>query len=265
MSSLRVGIAQVIQTTSIAENLAKAVEFIDKASERGVALLCFPEAHLPGYRVGVLDPAAPSDEAHLSEALDVIAERCRERAICVCVGTETPRLNAYPFNSAVVIDARGNEVVRHHKSRLTPRDEEGYAAGSGPTLFELDGIPIGIVICFEGFRFPEATRELATKGAKIVLHPQFNHVFPGAEWKLPVHEALIVARAAENTLFFVSANMAHPRNNCRSLVVAPNGLIEASSELGREMLVVSDLDLDLATHAFLRGDPLERRRVLAEA
>jgi predicted amidohydrolase len=84
------------------------------------------------------------------------------------------------------------------------------------------------------------------------------------EWKLPVHEALLVARAAENTIYFVSANMCHPRNNCRSLIVAPDGLIKEASILNREMLLVADLNPDLATHAFLQDDPVQMMRALAE-
>jgi predicted amidohydrolase len=265
VSTIRIGIAQVPPSAALPDNLAKALEYIDLAADQGVDLVCFPETHLPCYRVGILDPAVPPDEAGLEQALETMAERCARRGIGVCVGTETPIPGGKPYNSAVVIGPDGEVVARHHKSRLTPRDKQGYTAGSGPTLFEFDGVPMGLVICFEGFRFPETTRTLARDGAKIVLHPQFNHVLPGAEWKLPVHEALITARAAENTIFFVSANMAHPRNNCRSLVVAPDGLIQAASELGREMLVKTELDLGKATHAFLKADPKEQMRVLAEA
>lgn len=123
---------------------------------------------------------------------------------------------------------------------------------------------MGVVICFEGFRFPETTRELAKAGAKVVFHPQCNHFYPNMEWKLPVHEALIVARAAENTVYFVSCNMSHPRNNCRSLVVGPDGLIVAASTLGREMLLAADVEPEKATHAFLKDDPAAMMKALAE-
>lgn len=264
VDTIRIGIAQVPPTPELPANLAKALQYVDLAADQGVDLVCFPETHLPGYRVGILDPDVPPDEAGLAAALEAIAERCRARGIGACVGTETPVPGGKPYNSAVVVGRDGEVLARHHKSMLTPRDAQGYSAGSGPTQFDFDGVPMGLVICFEGFRFPETTRVLARDGAKVVLHPQFNHVLSGAAWKLPVHEALLVARAAENTLFFVSANMAHPRNNCRSLVIEPDGLVQAASELGREMLVVADLDLGKATHAFLGTDPESRMRALAE-
>lgn len=261
---LRLGIAQVHPTSNLEENLHTALHWIDEAASRGVELVCLPETHLPGYRVGILGADAPVDERGISEAERQVADRAAQHGIGVCIGTETPNSAGKPYNSAIVIDRDGREVVRHHKSKLTPKDEEGYACGIGPAIFDFHGIPMGIVICFEGFRFPETTRTLAHEGAKVVLHPQFNHVLEGAEWKLPVHEALVVARAAENTLYFATANMAHRRNNCRSLIIGPNGLIGAASELGREMLILADLDLTKSTHAFLRSDAAQRSLMLAE-
>ena len=123
---------------------------------------------------------------------------------------------------------------------------------------------MGLVICFEGFRFPETTRSLARAGARIVFHPQFNHVLPNMGWKLPVHEALLTARAAENSIYFVSANMRHPRNNCRSLIIGPDGLILQASELGEEALLMADLDPRKANHAFLHDDPAAMAKALAE-
>ncbi len=261
---LRVGVAQIPPTPVLEKNLAKIVEYMEKASDHEVELLCFPETHLPGYRVGVLDPDTPCDETGLFKAIETIVRSCRDLSLGVIVGTETPNKNDKPFNTALVIDQNGEIIARHHKTKLTPKEAIAYSPGKRPTVFNFQNIPMGVVICFEGFRFPETTRELARSGAKIVFHPQFNHVLPGMEWKLPVHEALLMARAAENTLYLVSANMCHARNNCRSLVIHPKGLIEKASVLGQEMLLVADLDPELATHAFVRENPLDMSKGLAE-
>ncbi len=265
MKSIRVGVAQIPQTSSIDKNVKKAVAFIKKAKEEDVELLCFPEAHLPGYRVGVLSPEAPCDAIGLAKALDVIKRKCNEHSMGVIIGTETPNKNWKPYNSAVIIDTGGEILATHHKSKLTPMDALGYARPeTGPTTFVFRGILMGIVICFEGFRFPETTRQLAHYGAKIVFHPQFNHIMPSMKWKLPVHESLIVSRAAENTCFFVTANMCHTHNNCRSLIVGPDGLIQSASELAQEMLIIADLDPDRATHAFLNDDLATMAKALGE-
>ena len=63
---------------------------------------------------------------------------------------------------------------------------------------------------------------------------------------------MIVTRAAENTVWFASCNACLHHQNSRSLIVAPDGRIHAQTELAREELLVSDLDLELATRAMFR-------------
>ena len=67
---------------------------------------------------------------------------------------------------------------------------------------------------------------------------------------VPVHHAMIVTRAAENTIWFASCNAClEPHQNCRSLIVAPDGQIHAQTELRREQLLVAEIDVDRATQA----------------
>jgi len=265
MSEIRIAVAQVPQSSNIERNLAKALNFIDKAAQNGVELLCFPETHIPGYRVGVLEPDAPCDTPALENALEIIRSRCKERSIGVIMGTETPNPDGKPFNSCVVIDENGEILTVHHKSKLTPMDTLGYAQPeSGPSLFTFKGITMGLVICFEGYRFPKTIHSLAEQGAQLVFHPQFNHVMHSMRWKLPVHESLLVARAAENTLWLITANMCHQNNNCRSMVISPDGLVKEASILAVEILIIADIDPSEATHAFLGKNADSRAKMLGE-
>ena len=135
----------------------------------------------------------------------------------------------------------------HHQKRR-------HEAGTELQTHELCGVRTGVAICFEGFRFPEITREYVRQGAQLVLHPQNNTTRPN-DWKLPVHESMIVTRAAENTIWFASCNAClPPHQNCRSMVVAPDGRIHSQAELRREQVLVADLDLGLATRAMFLGD-----------
>lgn len=60
---------------------------------------------------------------------------------------------------------------------------------------------------------------------------------------------MVVTRAAENTVFFVSANMCHRYNNSRSYIIAPDGRILAATELAKEQLVYADIRPEEATRA----------------
>jgi predicted amidohydrolase len=69
------------------------------------------------------------------------------------------------------------------------------------------------------------------------------------------HPGFNRTRAAENTVWFASCNPCLiPYQNCRSLVVAPDGQIHNQSELGREELLVTEIDVSRATRAMFNYD-----------
>lgn len=256
MTTLRIGLAQCRQTGDFERNAHTIFRFLDEAGQAGVQILCFPETQTVGYRVDVATPETVVNPDRLASLHTEVARRCRELNMACILGTETPVPGGRPYNSALVIDEAGRFVCVHHKTRLTPLDAVAYSPGSTFETFDLFGVKVGVVICFEGFRFPETTRECVRQGARIVFHPQNNTTRPN-DWKIPIHHAMIVTRAAENTIWFASCNMCHDEHqNCRSMVVAPDGRIHAQAELKHEQLVVADVDVAQATQAMFHFDTL---------
>ncbi len=262
MGELVIGIAQIKQTNDIGANGEKALEYVDRAAKSGVQILCFPEAHLPGYRVDITPADAPVQVDQLAAWEATIAKRCGKHDVACILGTETHIPNEKPRNTALIISEQGKMIGRHDKTVLTPLDALAYSPGSGFSVWPLRGVPVGVVICFEGFRFADTTRACVLSGAKVLFHLQNNTTRPGTEWKLPVHEAMLVTRAAENTTYLVSANIACEFQNCRSLVVAPDGQIRAASKLNREQLVVARIDPEEATRAMALFEPAGMADVL---
>ena len=246
---MRVGVAQVAQSDDIPANCTRALRYIDAAAEMGVEVLCFPEAHLPGYRVDITPTDAPVRVRELDACQARIAERCATHRIACLVGSERRVPREKPRNTVLVVDERGNVVGRHDKTILTPLDALAYSPGEGFEVWLLHGVLVGVVTCFEGFRFANTTRQCVLKGAQVVFHPQNNTTRAGVAWKLPVHESMIVTRAAENTVFFISVNMACEHQNSRSLIVGPDGTLRGATKLHEEELLVRDLDLSEATRA----------------
>ena len=254
MKTLRIGLAQVNQTADFDANENTIFRFVEKASEAGVQALCFPETQTVGYRVDIATPDTPVPVEKLKNLHEELARRCGELGMACILGTEIPNGEEKPFNSVVIISESGEMIGTHHKTKLTPLDAIAYSPGEGFEVFEFFGIKTGVVICFEGFRFPETTRELVRQGAELVFHPQNNTTRPN-DWKIPVHHSMIVTRAAENTIWFASCNTClNPHQNCLSLIVAPDGQIVAQSEFRQEQLVVADIDIDQATRAMFNFD-----------
>ena len=217
MSMIRIGLAQCRQTSDFEDNSKTIFRFLEDAAAAEVQIVCFPETQTVGYRVDVASSTSsyPVPIEALSELHRRVAERCGELGMACILGTETPLdsdpENGKPYNSALVINEKGSILGVHHKTRLTPLDLLVYTPGSTFETFDLFGVRVGVVICFEAMRFAETTAECARQGAQLVFHPQNNTTRP-ADWKIPIHHAMIVTRAAENTIWFASCNCCYPEH-----------------------------------------------------
>lgn len=96
----------------------------------------------------------------------------------------------------------------------------------------------GVVICHEGFRYPETVRWAARRGAQVVFHPHAHVAEPGshrptsfAEPANSFHEKAMLCRAAENTCYFASVNFASERSGTTSAIVRPDGTLQCFSAL----------------------------------
>lgn len=225
MTTLRIALAQCRQTDEFETNSCNIFRFLEEAAAQRAQIGCFPETQTVGYRVDIARPDTPVEPQRLDELHRRIARRCRELNIACILGTETPlESNAAgkPYNSALVIAPNGDILGVHHKNRLTPLDAIAYSPGKSFETFDLWGVCVGVVICFEGFRFADTTRECVRQGAQLIFQPQNNTTRPN-DWKIPIHHSMIVTRAAENTVWFASCNMAHEQHqNCSSMIVAPD-------------------------------------------
>lgn len=122
--------------------------------------------------------------------------------IAVVLGTERyvadkPRL------TALVIQPNGDVDGFQDKVQLDPSEDARYEPGGERRLFELDGVRFGIVICHEGFRYPETVRWAARRGAQLVFHPFYDEAAPGAfqptafaDPRNTFHEKTFLCRAA---------------------------------------------------------------------
>lgn len=112
----------------------------------------------------------------------------------------------------------------------------------------------GIVICHEGWRYPETVRAAVRQGAQIVFHPHFGETEPGdyrpssfAESANSFHEKAMLCRAAENTCYFASINCASDGSPTTSAVVRPDGTLLCYQSYGKRGLLIADIDLEAAT------------------
>ncbi len=247
----RIALANIRFPSGPDESVALAERAIAEAGAAGARIVCFPEAYVPGYRVGK-SIAAP-DEAFLERAWAAVAAAAARARITVVLGTERIVDGARRI-TALVIDPEGKPLGFQDKVQLDPSEDATFAPGEGRHVFDAGGLTFGVVICHEGFRYPETVRAAVRSGAQLVFHPHFDEATPGsfrperfADPASTFHEKAMLCRAAENTMWFASVNCASAGSPTTSAVVRPDGSLLAYQPYGREGLLVADLDLDVAT------------------
>ena len=196
---MKIGLVQMNSRQDKAANLAAAGDGIEKLAHQGVDLVLLPEMfnHLgsdPENAAAAEEIPGPSTEWARGQA--------RDRGIFIHCGSVIERRDEGDFNTSVVFDRSGDEVVRYSKLHLFDirlpdgsryLESEAITPGDRIALFECDGVVAGLAICYD-LRFPELFRALAEAGADLLLLPAAFTVATGMyHW-----EPLIRARAIEN-------------------------------------------------------------------
>ena len=250
--TLRIGLASPRPAATHEAGIATVGRFLAEGAERGAAIVCFPETYLPGYRPDF--PATPpADQATQERALEEVRALARRHGVAAIVPMEWAS-PAGMLNVAFVVDADGTVQGYQVKCQLPREEEPYYVPGDRRRLFTVGGVPFGIAICHEGWRYPETVRWAARRGAPVVFHPHVTGngatgVVP-RHWgdpDAPYYEKAMLARAVENVIYFASANYALPDQESATSLIAPDGRCVAHTPYGEEALLVADLDLTAAT------------------
>ena len=252
MSTFRIALANIQFPANPEESIALAEQAIAQASRERAGLICFPECFVPGYRcMGKLVP--PPDPVFLARAWSVVAAAAAKADLAVVLGTERIVDDALLI-TALVINRDGTIAGFQDKVQLDPSEDNTYSPGSERRIFQAGPLTFGIVICHEGWRYPETVRWAARRGAHIVFHPHFGEAEPGgyrpssfADPANSFHEKAALCRAAENTCFFATVNCASAGSPTTSAVVRPDGTLLSYQPYGERGLHIADIDITQAT------------------
>jgi predicted amidohydrolase len=169
------------------------------------------------------------------------------------LGTERP-VGKDRRITALVIRPDGTVAGWQDKVQLDPAEDGTFSPGDARHVFQVGQLTFGVVICHEGWRYPETVRWAARRGAQVVFHPHFGEAEPGgyrpSRFGDPLssfHEKAALCRAAENTCFFATVNCASEGSPTTSAVARPDGTVLTYQPYGKAGLLVADLDLREAT------------------
>ncbi len=186
-AELRIGLAAVRNEPSVDLRLRTLNRFLGEAAEQDVAVVCFPETYIPGLR-GLDFSMPPRDQCRQQAALEAVCAVAKRYGVAAVVGMEWES-EVGLHNAAVVVSRDGTVQGWQVKNQIPPQEEPFYVPGHGRQLFEVDGVPFGIAICHEGWRYPESVRWAARRGARLVFHPHMTGSdstgVPIARWATP--------------------------------------------------------------------------------
>lgn len=252
MNVFRIALANLRFPSAPCESVALAEQAIADASAQGAGIVCFPECFVPGYRLASTS-IPPPDPAFLDSAWDAVRAAAAKGNIAVILGTERIVEGGLRI-SALVVNSDGTVAGFQDKVQLDPSEDATYSPGAERHVFQTGPLTFGIAICHEGWRYPETVRWAARRGAQIVFHPHVHEPEPGGyapsafgDPANTFHEKAVLCRAAENTCYFATVNVANPGSPTTSAVARPDGTLLCYQPYGKEGLLTVDIDLDAAT------------------
>jgi predicted amidohydrolase len=223
------------------------------AAAQGAHWLVTPEMALTGYAIGAerVRALAETADGPLAEAVAALAQR---HGVGVVYGFPEHNGEQRPFNSVQAISARGERLGLYRKTHLYGAvDAAQFNPGdSPPPVFDANGWRIGLLICYD-VEFPEPARDLALRGADLVLVPTANMAeFP------EVVQRLVPARACENRLFVAYAN-ACGLEHTAAQTVHYGGLSTLCGPMGEVLTQAGDTPV-LLLHTLQRSDLVAARQ-----
>ncbi|AKT39810.1 carbon-nitrogen hydrolase family protein [Chondromyces crocatus] len=265
------GAVQLSSQGEIEENLDRVAALVDEAAQRGARTVLLPEnfAYM-GDEDGKRGFAEDLDAANGPIARR-IAEIARSAGVTIVAGGFPERSDdpARPYNTCAVFGADGALRSRYRKIHLfdvETTDGMRYCesastmAGSEAQIVEIDGLRVGLSICYD-LRFPELYRRLSAEGCEVIVVPAAFTLLTGKDHWL----VLLRARAIEAQAYVVAAAQwgTHPHRRAtfgKSCIIDPWGEVIAQASEG-EGVVTAPLDLAYLSRVRARVPALEHRRL----
>lgn len=251
-NSIKVALASAPFPKSIDDGLSIIEQYIIKASQQQVDVICFPESYLPGMR-GIGIEIEPHNAEKLNQALINVCSLAKKHSIYVILPMDWDKEGKI-LNVAFAISDEGKVLGMQTKNQIDPAEDEIFTPGTKRFIFEIKGVKTGIVICHEGFRYPESVRWSTQRGAQIIFHPHCNG--SDTEGKLlsdwgaaenPYFEKAMMCRALENTVYFASVNYGFKYQESATSIIHPSGKCVAYDSYDNPELIVYDVNLQDAT------------------
>ena len=230
----------------INSNVRKVEELLESnLSKKSANFVFLPEVWTCGWECSCFKDCAENIEDSISIAM---LKRIAKKYNTNIIGGSfiEKKSDGILANTCPVINRKGELVCTYEKNHLFSyygcAEGEYITAGENPVLVELDGIKIGLTICYD-IRFPEIYRAYRKAGADLLV----NVAAWGANKKIP-WDSMTTSRAVENQTYFVALTQTGilkdgSENLGHSMILDYNGNILAEIDK-KEGGIYASIDLE---------------------
>ena len=245
---VRVGAVQMISTVGDVDgNIEKALSYCDKAAERGVEILCFPECASTGF--DWVQNGEPKEEVYAEPVpgpmVDAFADKAKKKDLYIIFGVvEGEKRSSKIYNTAFLVGPDEGYVGKYRKVL----SENVFENGTKVDVFDTRYGKIGIFICAD-MRSPEIARLLVARGARILFQPT-NYFHPdgiGIRRRYMGKCTAQRTRAMDNGVHLVIANAGRNEYVNNSRIISPDGQgpePRLAYATHKEQLLAADIEYD---------------------
>ena len=238
---MKVSLIQTESNGTKKENEEKVLKQLQEAIKEKPDIICLSELFLSwgkdfyGGKVTIEEIKRYQDFAKINNVNIILGS--------VVLESDNPNKTT---NTSFVINRKGDIVGRYDKIHMYVANKPDFKLderddtipGKSLGVFELDGVKIGVGICFD-LRFSEYFRELIKNGVQIIFLPShFNKNTGAVAW-----DVLTRARAIENQVYFCAVNQTGKALCANTKVISYNGEVLKSLD-NEEGILTVDINLE---------------------
>lgn len=246
---IKVALVQMTVCERIEDSFAAAEKYTAAAAQQGCDMVLLPEMFCCPYQTANFPVYAREEGGEIWQQMSRIA---KQHGVYLAGSVPEKDSDGKVYNTAYAFDRNGRQIGKHRKMHLFDinvaggqcfKESDTLTPGDSITTFDTEFGVMGLCVCYD-FRFPELSRLMVDRGAKVILVPAaFNMTTGPAHW-----EILFRTRALDNQVFTLGAAPArdmtaeyHSYGN--SIAVSPWGdVMDRLDE--KESVLYVELDLN---------------------
>ena len=168
---MRIAACQLLHIEKDVNHTLSLLEsYTSDAERQGVSLICFPECFLQGYLLTAEHVNQTAVELK-SRAFEILLQRLERLKPTIVFGV-IERDEGKIYNSAIAIK-RGVVLARYRKVHLLNSEKSIFQTGSDCSVFDVQGVKVGINICSD-LNHAQSVQRVAQTGSSLLVCPCNN-------------------------------------------------------------------------------------------